>query len=141
MFDYIHHVAYVVSDMDEAVRIFRDTFELELSDRRVIEGETTVEMASFRCGPTLIEVLCPVNHPQLAKFLEEHGPGLHHIAFATRDLPKRIEELKEKKVFASQPFYAGTGWQIAYFDLEKSNLDLFKSCYHGDHLAEADPTK
>ena len=37
MFEYIHHVAYVVSDMDEAVCIFRDAFELELSDRRVIE--------------------------------------------------------------------------------------------------------
>lgn len=141
MFDYIHHVAYVVSDMEEAISIFHDTFELELSDRKLIEGDTTVEMAAFRCGPTLIEVLCPVNHPALEQFLEEHGPGLHHVAFAMRDLPKRIEELKEKKVFASQPFNAGTGWKIAYFDLEKSGLDLFKSCYHGDHLAEADPTK
>lgn len=141
MFDYIHHVAYVVSDMEEAISIFHDTFELELSDRKLIEGDTTVEMAAFRCGPTFIEILRPVNHPALEQFLEEHGPGLHHVAFALRDLPKRIEELKEKKVFASQPFYAGTGWKIAYFDLDRSGLDLFKSCYHGDHLAEADPTK
>ena len=140
MFDYIHHVAYVVSDIEEAVNLFRDTFELELSDRRLIEGDTTVEMASFRCGPTFIELLRPVNHPALTHFLEEHGPGLHHVAFAMSDLPKRIDELKEKKVFASEPFYAGTGWKIAYFDLDKSGLDLFKSCYHGDHLAEADPT-
>jgi methylmalonyl-CoA/ethylmalonyl-CoA epimerase len=141
MFDYIHHVAYVVSDMEEAISIFHDTFELELSDRKLIEGDTTVEMAAFRCGPTFIEILRPVNHPALEQFLEEHGPGLHHVAFALRDLPKRIEELNEKKVFASQPFYAGTGWKIAYFDLDRSGLDLFKSCYHGDHLAEADPTK
>ncbi|MEW6178632.1 MAG: VOC family protein [Chloroflexota bacterium] len=53
MFNHIHHVAYVVRDMDDAVRIFRDIFELELSDRRVIEGENSVEMAAFRCGPTL----------------------------------------------------------------------------------------
>ena len=52
VFDHIHPVAYVVADMEEAVRIFRDTFELELSDRRVIEGNTTVEMAAFRCCPT-----------------------------------------------------------------------------------------
>ena len=82
MFEYIHHVAYVVSDMDDAVSIFRDTFELELSDRRVIGGERSVEMAAFRCGPTLIEVLRPINHPALAQFLEDHGPGLHHVAFA-----------------------------------------------------------
>ena len=37
MFEYVHHIAYVVSDMDNAVRVFCDTFELALSDRRVIE--------------------------------------------------------------------------------------------------------
>jgi methylmalonyl-CoA/ethylmalonyl-CoA epimerase len=138
MFEYIHHVAYVVSDMDDAVRVFRDTFELELSQRLVIEGETSVEMAGFRCGPTIIEVLRPINHPALAQFLEEHGPGLHHVAFAMKNLPERIEELKEKEIFASEPFVVGMGWKISYFDLEKSGLDLFNSCYHGDHLAEAD---
>ena len=138
MFEYVHHVAYVVSDMDEAVHVFRDTFELPLSDRRVIEGENRVEMATFQCGPTFIEVLQPINHPALAQFLEEHGPGLHHVAFATKDLPMRIDELKGKGVFACEHFVAGTGWKISYFDLEKSGLDLFKSCYHGDHLAEAD---
>lgn len=138
MFDYIHHIAYVVSDMDDALRIFRDTFELELSDRRLIEGETSVEMAAFRCGPTIIEILRPINHPALAQFLEEHGPGLHHVGFAMKDLPKRVEELKEKEVFINGPFVAGTGWRIAYFDFEKSDLDLLKSCYHGDHLAEAE---
>lgn len=52
MFEYIHHIAHVVSDKDGGLRVFRDTFELELSDRRIIEGETSVEMAAFRCGPT-----------------------------------------------------------------------------------------
>lgn len=138
MFDFIHHVAYVVEDMDEAVRIFHEVFELELSDRRVIEGQTSVEMAAFRCGPTLIEVLRPINHPALAKELEERGPGLHHVAFAMPDLHQGIAALKEKGVYACEPFVAGTGWKISYFDLEKSGLGLFNSCYHGDHLAEAD---
>jgi methylmalonyl-CoA/ethylmalonyl-CoA epimerase len=138
MFKYIHHIAYVVNDMEDALRVFHDTFELELSDRRVIEGETTVEMAAFQCGPTLIEVLRPINHPALAQFLAEHGPGLHHVGFAMQDLSKRVDELREKGVFINGPFMAGTGWKIAYFDFEKSDLDLLKSCYHGDHLAEAD---
>jgi methylmalonyl-CoA/ethylmalonyl-CoA epimerase len=141
MFEYIHHVAYVVSDMDAAVHLFRDTFELELSERRVIEDQTSVEIAAFRCGPTFLEVLRPINHPALAKFLEEHGPGLHHVAFAIQDLQKRIEELKEKGIYASQPFVAGIGWEISYFELEKSGLDLFNSCHHGDHLAQAEKHK
>ncbi len=138
MFEYVHHIAYVVADMEDALRIFRDTFELELTDRRIIEGATTVEMAAFRCGPTLIEILRPINHPELAQFLAEHGPGLHHVSFAMKDLAKRVEDLKAKGVASNGPFVAGTGWKIAYFDFAKSDLDLLKSCYHGDHLAEAD---
>lgn len=124
MFEYVHHVAYVVSDMDEAIRIFRDTFKLELSDRRVMQGDLSVEIAALRCGPTLIELMRPINHPPLAQFLKDHGPGLHHVGFAMRDLSKGIEGLKEKGVFAGKPFVAGTGWKVAYFDLEKSGLAL-----------------
>ena len=139
MFEYVHHVAYVVSDMDHAVRVFRDTFELELSDRRVVEGERSFEMVTFRCGPTMIELLRPIRHPVLAQFLKDHGPGLHHVAFAMKDLSKRIEELSKKGVSIKEPFVAGNGWKIAYFDLDNSDLALFRSQYHGDHVAEADP--
>lgn len=137
MFEYIHHVAYVVNNMDDAVQIFRDTFELELIDRRMIEGEYSVEMASFRCGATLIEVLRPIKHPALGQFLEDHGPGLHHVAFAMHDLPKQIEKLREKGVIVGEPFIAGTGWKIAYFDFDRSDLSLLHSQYHGDHVVEA----
>jgi len=137
MLEYVHHIAYVVSDMDDAIRTFGETFELEMSDRRVIEGDRSIEIAAFRCGPTLIELIRPINHPLLAQFLKEHGPGLHHVAFAMRHLSKGIQELQERGIFASEPFVAPTGWKIAYLDLDKSGLSLFKSCYHGDHLAEA----
>jgi hypothetical protein len=102
-----------------------------------------VHLLNNRYGLGLYHILTQLlrdirNHPALAQFLEEHGPGLHHVGFAMKDLPKRVEELKEKAVFINGPFVAGTGWRIAYFDFEKSDLDLLKSCYHGDHLAEAE---
>ncbi len=137
MIEYVHHIAYVVSDMDDAIRTFGEKFKMELSDRRVMEGERSVEIATFRCGPTLIELMRPINHPLLAEFLKEHGPGRHHVAYAVRDLSRGIQELKEDGVFASEPFVAPTGWKIAYFDLDRSGLSLFKSSYHGDHLVEA----
>lgn len=136
MLEGVHHIAYVVNDMEDAIRIFRDVFGLSLSDRRVLEGQSSVEIATFQCGTTLIELMRPINHPQLMRFLEEHGPGLHHVAFAMGDISKGIDELRSKGVFAGTPFVAPTGWKIAYFDFEKSSLDLLQSCHHGDHLAE-----
>jgi catechol 2,3-dioxygenase-like lactoylglutathione lyase family enzyme len=139
MFEYIHNVAYVVSDIDDAVRIFRDIFELELTDRHVFQGERSFEMAAFRCGPTFVELLRPIDHPALTQFLENHGPGLHHVAFAMKNLPKRVGELRQKGAFLNDPFVAPMGWKVAYFELDKSGLGLFHSQYHGDHVAEADP--
>lgn len=139
MLEFVHHIAYVVSDMDESVRTFSEILGLELVDRRVVEGERSVEIATFRCGSTMIELMRPINHTQLAEFLKERGPGLHHVAFAVRDLSRGIQELKDKGISASQPFVAPTGWKIAYFDLNNKELSLFKSSYHGDHLVEAVP--
>lgn len=109
MLEGVHHIAYVVNDMEDAIRIFRDVFGLPLSGRRVLEGQSSVEIATFQCGTTLIELMRPINHPQLMRFLEEHGPGLHHVAFAMGDISKGIDELRSKGVFAGTPFVPRRG--------------------------------
>ena len=95
-------------------------------------------MATFRCGQTN-ELQRPVDYPELARFLEEHGPGLTHGDLAVRDLPARVEELERKGVFLREPgvFTAGTGWRIANFNTVRSGLRMFANPYHYDHLADA----
>ena len=87
--EYVHHVAYVVDDLDDAIRVFRDVFELEMIDRHTCEGERSFEMAAFRCGPTHIELMRPISFPALEQFLLDHGPGLCHVAFAVKNLPEK----------------------------------------------------
>lgn len=139
MFEFVHHVAYAVDDMDGAIETFRDVFELEPLGRRMAEGTPSFEMATFRCGQTIIELQRPIDYPELTAFLEERGPGLTHVAFAVRDLPRRAAELEKKGVSLDSRgvFTAGTGWQIANFDTASSGLEIFASKYHDDHLADA----
>jgi methylmalonyl-CoA/ethylmalonyl-CoA epimerase len=140
MLEYVHHVAYAVDDMDAAVAVFRDLFELEMTERREVRGERSFEMATFRCGPTIIELQRPIDYPELAQYIADNGPGLNHVAFAVRDLPGKVEKLRERGVSFVDPgaFVAGTGWRIANFDLAGGSLPLFQSRYHDDHLAEAE---
>lgn len=140
MFEYVHHVAYAVEDMERAIAVFRDTFGLAMVDRRIVERPVSFEMVTFRCGPTLIELQRPIRYPELSQFLKDRGPGLNHVAFAVKGLPERIVELEAQGLAFKKPgaFVAGTGWTIANFDLEASNLPYFKSPYHDDHLAEAE---
>ena len=142
MFEYVHHVAYVVEDMEHAIGVFRDTFGLTMVDRRVVlfEGKPSFEMATFRCGPTLIELQRPIDYPDMSRILKERGPGLCHVAFAVKDLPQKVEDLKAKGVAFKDPgaYVAGTGWTIANFDLANCDVPYFKDPYHDDHLAEAE---
>lgn len=139
MLEFVHHVAYVVQDMEDGIRVFRDLFGLELFERKTVQGKHSFEMASFRCGPTIIELQRPIDYPALQKRLDDHGPGLNHVAYGVRDLPDRIAELESRGVFLKDPgiFLAGTGWNIANIDLEKTDIPFFKSEYHDDHLADA----
>jgi len=84
-------------------------------------------------------VLRPIHDPALGQLLAEHGPGLHHVAFAMSDLPRRAEEIREKGVFLGEPFAVPQGWRIAYLNLERSGPALFGRQYDGDHVAEASP--
>lgn len=139
MLTHLHHLAYVVADMDHAIGVFRDTLGPELIERRVAEGAPSFEMATFQCGPTIVELQRPIDYPELSRFLEDNGPGLNHVAFAVPDLAQAVEELEATGVRFEEPgaFVAGTGWKIANFDLGKCDLPYFASKYHDDHLAGA----
>ena len=140
MLEHIHHIAYTVDDIEKAIIVFRDVFELEFVERRTTEGPRSFEMATFRVGPSFIELMQPINYPDLEKFLKDNGPGLNHVAFAVKNLDENIEKLREKGIYIKEPgaFIAGTGWKIANFDFEKCDLPYFESKYHDDHLAAID---
>ena len=58
-----------------------------------------VKTAFFKVGQTKIELLeptCPES--TIAKFIENKGEGVHHIAFAVPDTNEALHELEEKEV-------------------------------------------
>lgn len=141
MFEFVHHVAYAVSDMDKVIDDFERLFGLTLKERKTVSNGTTFEMATFQCGETIIEFQRPIDYPKLEKFLEERGPGLTHIAFGVRDLPAKMEELKKRGVeFQGDAAVAPTGWLISNFSFDNGELKYFDDPYHDDHLADADST-
>ncbi|MFC4456331.1 methylmalonyl-CoA epimerase [Deinococcus sonorensis] len=54
-----------------------------------------VQVRAFRLGETLIELLAPVRPDSpIARFLEQRGPGLHHLAFRVPQLEAEVERLE-----------------------------------------------
>lgn len=94
----INHLAIVVANMDEAIRFWRDSLGLKL-DRIENVPEQKSEVAFFPVGDGEVELVRPTeDHTGLAKYLETHGPGMHHLCFEVEDIENSLLELKEKGV-------------------------------------------
>jgi methylmalonyl-CoA/ethylmalonyl-CoA epimerase len=89
----IHHLGVAVTDLDEAVELYRRLFGAELELRETLD-EQGVETALMRVGDGRIELLASLEpDTPVGKFLERRGPGMHHVAFEVDDVAGELDAL------------------------------------------------
>jgi methylmalonyl-CoA/ethylmalonyl-CoA epimerase len=89
----LHHVAFAVADLDEAVETYRALLgaEVELRDRLEDQG---VEAVYLRLGEGRVELVTPLGEDTpVGRFLAKRGPGMHHVGFVVEDVAAAAEEL------------------------------------------------
>lgn len=92
----IHHVAYVVADLDAALARLDAGFGLRPEAREVMEAQG-VEAAI--CGPAggAVELIRPLDPAgAIARFLDSRGEGLHHVAFEVDDIDAALHDLRAR---------------------------------------------
>lgn len=91
----IHHVGYVVADLDASIDHLRATAGAEVTVREVMPQQG-VEAAMCSVGGGLIELITPLDPGgAIARFLERRGEGFHHVAFAVPDAASALEALSQ----------------------------------------------
>jgi methylmalonyl-CoA epimerase len=94
----IHHVGYVVADLDAGMPAYRDVLDMPVVVREVMPDQG-VEAALLGVGPSYVELIAPVTEDTgVARFLAKRGPGMHHVAFAVADLERTLGELEARGV-------------------------------------------
>ena len=89
----VHHVAFAVEDLDEAVETYRSLFGAEVEVRGRLEAQG-VEAAYLRLGSGRIELVCPLaDDTHVGRFLATRGPGMHHVGIGVGDVAAAVEEL------------------------------------------------
>lgn len=95
---HIHHVAILVEDIDSALQFWRDLLGLEPASVMNIPQEAA-RIAFLPVGETEIELVQPTTTDSgLSRFLEKHGPGMHHLCFEVANLQAYLIRLKAKGV-------------------------------------------
>jgi methylmalonyl-CoA epimerase len=97
----IHHVAVVVRSIDASVPRYRTLFGLEPEDEPRTFASQRVRLVFLPTGPepaARIELIEPIDDESgVARYLASHGEGVHHVCFATDDLPAALDALAERE--------------------------------------------
>jgi methylmalonyl-CoA/ethylmalonyl-CoA epimerase len=99
----VHHVGIAVSELDEALRFYRDALGLTVAK----DGEMLargVRVAVLAAGKSYLEIIEPVKDDSpFAKAIAERGQGLHHVALWSTDVDTDITKLREAGVELDDP--------------------------------------
>src|SRR4051794_15642689 len=94
MFARIDHVGVAVEDLDAAIALYEQTYDMELVHRETVT-EQGVEAVLLDVGENHVELLAPLGpDTPVGRFLAKNGPGIHHVAYQTEDIDKTLEALQ-----------------------------------------------
>jgi methylmalonyl-CoA epimerase len=116
VFTRIDHVGVAVEQLDEALQLYGERFELELAHREIVE-EQGVEAVLLDVGENHVELLAPLGpDTPVGKFLAKNGPGLHHVAYQVADIDSTLGALKEAglRLIDEQPRTGIRGSRVAF---------------------------
>lgn len=86
MLDRIDHIGIAVHSIDDRISLYRDVLGLEYLGQDFVESQG-VRVAFFKLGESMIELLEPTTPDgPIAKFLQRHGEGIHHLAAGCGDI-------------------------------------------------------
>jgi methylmalonyl-CoA/ethylmalonyl-CoA epimerase len=116
VFSRIDHIGVAVEQIDPALELYRDSFELRVAHREVVE-EQGVEAVLLDVGEGHVELLAPLG-PQtpVGRFLARQGPGLHHVAYQVADIDSTLEAVRRAglELIDQQPRIGIRGSRVAF---------------------------
>lgn len=87
----IDHIAIAVADLDATLDHYRTVFGLTVESRERLVDEG-IEVAVLRVGDVALQLVTPMDDDaDLAAFLAEWGPGLHHLGLRVERAADALE--------------------------------------------------
>lgn len=126
----VDHVGIAVSNLDEAVKLYKEVLGIELHGSEVVE-EQKVKVAFLPVGDTEIELLESTSpEGPIAKFIEAKGQGIQHIAFRVENIEAALEEMRSKgmRLIDEKSRYGAGGARIAFLHPKSTNGVLIELC-------------
>ncbi|HVM14532.1 MAG TPA: methylmalonyl-CoA epimerase [Egibacteraceae bacterium] len=132
----IDHVGYAVNDLEEAVHYHQRLYGAEVAHRERMDRDG-VDEALLAVGDSYIQLLAPTRPDSpVGRFLERHGPGVHHVGYGVADVAATLEDLKELgvRVVDDHPRPGSRGCTVAFLH-PKGAMGVLVELVEDPHLS------
>jgi methylmalonyl-CoA/ethylmalonyl-CoA epimerase len=129
---HIEHIGIAVKSIEEQLPYYEGVLGLKCYNIETVEDQK-VKTAFFKVGQTKIELLEPTDEEStVAKFIEKRGEGVHHIAYATKNLNETLKEVESKgvRLIDKQGRPGAEGLSIAFLHPKSTGSVLTELCEH-----------
>ncbi|WP_254863219.1 methylmalonyl-CoA epimerase [Halovivax gelatinilyticus] len=89
------HAGIATDDVDALATLFGELCGFDVAHEETFDG---MRVVFLEVGNGYLELLEPEDGGTIARYLDEHGPGIHHLAFETDDVAGAIERARELDV-------------------------------------------
>lgn len=113
---HIEHIGIAVKSLEQAIPFYEKVFGLRCYNIEEV-ADQRVRTAFFMLGQTKIELLESTDpEGPVGRFIEKKGEGVHHIAFAVKDVGRALEEAGAHgiRMIDSQPRKGAEGLSIGF---------------------------
>jgi methylmalonyl-CoA epimerase len=110
----IAHLGIAVTDVDAALRFYRDVLGLAPRGTEHVDGAKIVHL-DF--GGSEVELLEPLEADSpIGRFLARRGPGIHHVCYRVADLDAALAACREQgyTLIDQEPRTGAGGRRIAF---------------------------
>ena len=130
MIQKIDHLGIVVRSIDEAIDYYEKVLGLSCKGREEVPVQK-VRTAFFLVGEVRLELIEPTSADSpVAKYLEKHGEGLHHVGFATDDIIRQLQQAKQAgcNLIDETPVKGAGGKLVAFLHPKSTHGVLTEFC-------------
>jgi len=127
---HIEHIGIAVQNLEEAIHFYENKLGLKCYSIEEVKDQK-VRTAFFMVGQTKIELLESTDpEGPIGKFIEKKGEGIHHMAFAVKNIEKQLSELasNDVKLIDVQPRKGAEGLDIAFLHPKSTFGVLMEIC-------------
>jgi methylmalonyl-CoA epimerase len=126
----LDHVAIVVADLDETLRLYTQTLGFRVAYRETI-ADQGIEAVGLDAGGSIVELLRPLDeNSPVARFRGDAKTKLHHTAYRVADIRAELARLREAgvRLIDEVPRRGAHGNTIAFLHPKSTGGVLIELC-------------